>query len=31
MIPKYRQQFNADYSTEKYNALKDELAKRAGT
>ena len=31
MIPKYRQQFNAEYSTEKYNALKDELAKRAGT
>ncbi len=31
MIPKYRKQFNAEYSTEKYNALKDELAKRAGT
>ncbi len=31
MIPKYRQQFNAEYSTEKYNALKAELAKRAGT
>ena len=31
MIPKYRQQFNAEYTTEKYTALKDELAKRAGT
>lgn len=31
MIPKYRKQFNAEYTTKKYNALKDELARRAGT
>lgn len=31
MIQKYRKQFNAEYSEEKYNKVKDELALRAGT
>lgn len=30
MIQKYRKQFNAEYSEEKYNKVKDELARRAG-
>lgn len=30
MIPKYRKQFNSEYSDEKYEALKKEIEKRAG-
>lgn len=31
MIPKYREQFNTEFTAEKYQKIKDELKERAGT